>query len=133
VLNDGGKVINVKEPKEPIIPDMTAAEVDTTKRRISSLLPMLGVEDMRLVRKFPVCEFTFGYSRVESGPRVLRDKTGDTWEMPVKLNLFPRAYFHEEHVQPIYVMKQDNEAFYVRLDEFCVRAWLSLHASRTEQ
>lgn len=124
VLNDGSKVINVKEPKEPIIPDMTAAEVDTTKRRISDLLSMLGVEDMRLVRKFPVCEFTFGYSRVESGPRVVRDKTGETWEMPVKLNLFPRAYFHEEHVQPIYVMKQDNEAFYVRLDESCVRAWL---------
>ena len=45
--------------------------------------------------------------------------------MPVKLNLFQRAYFHEEHVQPIYVMKQDNEAFYVRLDEACVRAWLA--------
>ncbi len=85
---------------------------------------MLGVEDMRLVRKFPVCEFTFGYSRVESGPRVSRDKTGTKWEMPVRLNLFPRVHFHEEHVQPIYVMKQDNEAFYVRLDESCVRAWL---------
>jgi hypothetical protein len=128
VLNDGNKVINVKEPKEPILPDMTALEIEATKGRVSDLLSMLGVEDLRLVRKFPVCEITFGYTRVESGPRVVRDKTGETWEMPVKLNLFPRAYFHEEHVQPIYVMRQDNEAFYVRLDEECVRAWLDANA-----
>ncbi|MCA1551070.1 hypothetical protein I6F36_30005 [Bradyrhizobium sp. BRP19] len=124
VLNDADKVINVREPKDPILPDMSPDEVETTKSQVSNVLSMLGIEDMRLVRKFPVCEFTFGYSRVESGPRVSRDKTGEMWEMPVKLNLFPRAYFHEEHVQPIYVMRQDNEAFYVRLDESCVRAWL---------
>jgi hypothetical protein len=127
ILNDGNKVINVREPKEPILPDLSPREIDETKKKIGDLLSMLGVSDMRLVRKFPVCEFTFGYSRVESGPRVVREKIGggESWEMPVKLNLFQRAYFHEEHVQPIYVMKQDNEAFYVRLDEACVRAWLA--------
>jgi hypothetical protein len=58
----------------------------------------------------------------------VRDKTGERWEMPVKLNLFQRAYFNEEHIQPIYVMKQDNEAFYVRLREDFVRAWLDANA-----
>jgi hypothetical protein len=129
VLNDGNKVINVREPKDPILPDMAPQDIDRTKTRIANLLEMLGIGDLRLVRKFPVCEFTFGYSRVESGPRVVRQKIegGETWEMPVKLNLFPRAHFHEEHVQPVYVMRQDNEAFYVRLDEACVRAWLDVN------
>jgi hypothetical protein len=127
VLNTN-KVINVKEPKDPILPDMSADEIDEAKRKMANLLSLLGIEDMRLIRKFPVCEFTFGYTRVESGPRVQRDKTGERWEMPVKLNLFERAYFNEEYVQPIYVMKQDNEAFYVRLREGLVRAWLDRNA-----
>ena len=124
VLNDANKVINVKEPKDPVIPDMGAQELDETKGKITDLLDLLGIEDLRLIRKFPVCEYTFGYSRVESGPRVARDKTGERWEMPVRLNLFQRAYLNEEYVQPIYVMKQDNEAFYVRLREDHIRAWL---------
>jgi hypothetical protein len=123
VLNTN-KVINVKEPKDPILPDMSAAQIDETKGKIANLLNFVGIEDLRLVRKFPVCEFTFGYTRVESGPRVVRDKTGERWEMPVKLNLFERAYFNEQYVQPIYVMNQDNEAFYVRLREDLVRSWL---------
>ena len=93
VLNDANKVINVKEPKDPIIPDMGAQELYETKGKIANLLDLLGIEDLRLIRKFPVCEYTFGYTRVESGPRVARDKTGERWEMPVRLKSLPARLF----------------------------------------
>ncbi|UVF19990.1 hypothetical protein HPT29_002225 [Microvirga terrae] len=128
VLRDSTKFANVREPKDPIIPDLSTADLEEVKRRIAGQLSLLGIADMRLVTKFPVCEFTFGYTRVESGPRVSRKKTQERWDMPVRLNLFPLARMDREMVQPIYTIRQDNEALYVRLDEDMVKAWLEANS-----
>jgi hypothetical protein len=45
--------------------------------------------------------------------------------MPVRLNLFPKVQVGQETRHPVYVLEQSNEAFYFKLDEKLVRAWLS--------
>ena len=45
--------------------------------------------------------------------------------MPVRLNLFPKVQVGHESRHPVYVLEQSNEAFYFRLDEALVRAWLA--------
>ena len=81
----------------------------------------LGIDVMGLIREFDLCRFTFGYSRMESGP-VLRAKRG--MNMPVRLNLFPRVMHDRRRKHPVYVVTQANEAIYVRLNEVAVLAWL---------
>ncbi|RCW81869.1 hypothetical protein [Phyllobacterium bourgognense] len=83
ILNDASKFANVREPKDPILPDLSQAELVDVKDRVAAQLELLGIVDMRLITKFPVCEFTFGYTRVESGPRVQRKKNQDTWDIRI--------------------------------------------------
>jgi hypothetical protein len=86
-----------------------------------SLLGMLGMADMGLIRQFDLCRFSFGYSRMQSGP-VLEDKRG--MDMPVRLRLFPQVSAGDTSKWPIYVLQQGNEALYVRLREDAVLKWL---------
>lgn len=81
----------------------------------------LGLSRVGLIPKFDLCKFSYGYSRVENGPKV---KKHDRW-MPVRLNLFQRVRVGAENLHPVYVLEQSNEAFYFKLDEGRVRAWLS--------
>lgn len=99
--------------------DRDEAESQQTTTR--QLLNQLGLEDMGLIREFDLCKFSYGFSRMESGP-VLRDKRG--MDMPVRLNLFPSVRVDDAYKTPIYVIQQSNEAIYVRLKEAQVLRWL---------
>ena len=62
-------------------------------------------------------EFSFGYTRVAATPEtVQKDRP-----MPVRLMGFPRL---QNNKRPIYVIEQQNEALYFRLDTAAVSAFL---------
>lgn len=105
---------------EDLAPEDTE-EREADQRRTRELLGRLALADMGLIREFELCRFSFGYSRMESGP-VLRDKRN--MDMPVRLNLFPPVRHNGVMKNPIYVVQQANEALYVRLDENTVLHWL---------
>lgn len=92
-------------------------------RETSDLMTRLGIEQLVLLRGLPICEFSFGYSRVSSGPVYTRDLNGTKSPMPVRLMAFDPLPV-EGSKRPIYVTQQQNEALYFRLDELRVRDWL---------
>jgi hypothetical protein len=82
----------------------------------------LGIDTMGLIRNFKLCRFTYGYTRVSAVPVVEKHHIN----MPVRLNLFPPVKMEQGAARtPIYVITQENEAFYVRLDPEMVYRWLS--------
>jgi hypothetical protein len=84
-------------------------------------LDSLGIDTMGLIRNFKLCRFTFGYTRVSAIPWTEHHNT----RMPVRLNLFPRVPTDQGGKRhPIYVITQENEAYYVRLKDELVFAWL---------
>jgi hypothetical protein len=84
-------------------------------------LDSLGIDTMGLIRNFKLCRFTFGYTRVSATPWTERHNK----RMPVRLNLFPRVSTDQgDKRHPIYVITQENEAYYVRLKDELVYAWL---------
>jgi hypothetical protein len=84
-------------------------------------MQFLGIERAGLISQFDLCKFSYGFSRVSSGPEV--QKHGRM--MPVRLNLFPKVQVGQEFRHPVYVHEQSKEAFYFKLDESLVRTWLS--------
>lgn len=102
-------------PKDPA--QQAQQETDTR-----AAFGRLGLDTMGLIRNFKLCRFTFGYSRVSAVPVVEKHHI----KMPVRLNLFPPVKMeHGASRTPIYVITQENEAFYVRLDPEMVYRWLS--------
>jgi hypothetical protein len=101
------------EPNSPLRGTM----ISTTENAMRHL----GISRAGIISKFDLCKFSYGYSRVENGPKLFRH---DRW-MPVRLNLFQKVQVGHESRHPIYVLEQSNEAFYFKLDEQLVRAWLT--------
>jgi hypothetical protein len=95
----------------------------------SGLLRQLGVDQIVLIRGLPICEFSFGFTRVSATPVYHREFNGRRVPMPVRLNAFPEL---PNGRRPIYVMQQKNEALYFRLDEGRVRRWLAANAIMAE-
>ncbi|MCK8787230.1 hypothetical protein M0638_22920 [Roseomonas sp. NAR14] len=127
-LTVGGKPLSVDlavpESDPFLLPDQVrndAQALRSMQTEVRRRLDYLGIERMRLIRELDVCEFTFGFTRTESGPIVVRDKNGRV-AMPVRLNLFDRP---GEAGHPVYCIKQANEAFYVKLKEDAVLRWLA--------
>jgi len=120
-LNISSEYVSFKSLDKDLSP-----ETDEEKRKLESVvlkrLSALGIEDMGLIRKFDLCRFSFGYSRVSSQP-VLPDKR--FMGMPVRLRLFDRVENDDRRKYPIYVVQQANQAIYVKLDEARVMAWLA--------
>lgn len=83
----------------------------------------LGIETMGLIREFPLCKFSYGFSRVSHTP-IYEDKGAgiESALYPVRLNLFPNI--PKQYKRPIYVITQNNEAYYVRLKPSDVYKWL---------
>jgi hypothetical protein len=75
-----------------------------------------------LIRGLPICEFSFGFTRVSSTPIYHREFNGRRVPMPVRLNAFPEL---PNGRRPIYITQQKNEALYFKLDESRVRRWLA--------
>lgn len=105
-----------------LAPDLPA-DAERLQRETRHYLDQLGIETMGLIREFDLCRFSFGYSRVSSVP-VLRDKRGGL-NMPVRLKLFPAIFSDDRWKYPVYVIRQSNEAIYVRLKESAVYDWLT--------
>lgn len=80
-------------------------------------------------RASPQLRERVGYTRVSALPLVEREKTkGNKVEMPVRLNLFGRTDSGQGHAKhPVYCIKQENEAFYVKLNEEVVLEWLRVN------
>lgn len=115
--------INVMEPDRLICdavgdPDALLRYQQT----IAQLLNRIGLAEVVLIRGLPICEFSFGFSRVSSSPVYHREFNGRQVPMPVRLNAFPELPTGR---RPIYVTQQRNEALYFRLDESRVRRWLT--------
>lgn len=93
------------------------------QEKIGTLLGHLGVERLVLIRGLPICEFSFGYTRVSATPIYQREHNGNRVEMPVRLKAFDQLPI-SDNKRPIYVTQQLNEALYFKLDEGRVLRWL---------
>ena len=119
-----------REGTDPVLPAISVLNpdvcdidpLDVTKRasytdRVHSSLCQLGIEELVMLRRLDICEFSFGYTRVSSTPST----TVKELDMPVRLRAFDYA---EKRRRPIYLLEQKNEGFYVRLNEQRVMEWL---------
>lgn len=112
-------------------PDVTLTDVVNDpvrkakyKQTTGALLTHLGVERIVLIRGLPICEFSFGYTRVSATPIYQREHNGQRVDMPVRLKAFDQLPI-TDNKRPIYVTQQLNEALYFKLDEARVLRWLS--------
>lgn len=112
-------------------PDVALTDVvnDPTRKAkyqqtVGSLLGHLGMERLVLIRGLPICEFSFGYTRVSATPIYQREHNGQRVDMPVRLKAFDQLPI-ADNKRPIYVTQQLNEALYFRLDEKRVLRWLA--------
>jgi hypothetical protein len=103
------------------------AQLDQYKAEVARLLGHIGIGRMVLIRGLPICEFSFGYSRVSSTPIYHREFQQRRVAMPVRLKAFD-ALPETGGKHPIYVTQQNNEALYCKLDESRVRRWLAGNA-----
>ncbi|MGQ0456261.1 MAG: hypothetical protein ACT4OU_04275 [Hyphomicrobium sp.] len=97
--------------------------LDAYRATTQQLMDRIGVDRAVLIRTLPIWEYSFGYSRISSGPIYPREHGNRTVDMPVRLNTFPILPESTHH--PVYVLDQKNEALYFRLSEPRVRAWLA--------
>lgn len=111
-------------------PDITLTEVANDPEQkaryqasTGNLLEHLGVKRLVIVRGLPICEFSFGYTRVSSTPVYKREHQGISIDMPVRLRAFDPLPIQGTK-RPIYVTQQRNEALYFKLDEVRVVRWL---------
>jgi hypothetical protein len=110
--------ISVRNPQVRDIDPEDVAGRQSYTATVNKHLQRLGVDEMVLLRRLDICEFSFGYTRVAATPSTMvKDR-----EMPVRLKAFGHV---EKGKRPIYVLEQKNEGFYVRLNEERVIQWLS--------
>lgn len=91
---------------------------------IGGLMARIGVVRLHLIRGLPICEYSFGYTRVSASPVYQREYNGVNHPMPVKLKAFPELP-NANGKRPVYVTQQKNEALYFRLDATRVVRWLA--------
>lgn len=116
------RAVDLTDPDPDLNPAAhSAAETLAHRQQVRGLLERLGLQRMVLIRGLPVCEYSFGYTRVSSDPIYHRHHAGRDHAVPVRLNLFPAI---EDGKHPIYALQQNNEALYVRLEPTRVAAWL---------
>jgi hypothetical protein len=119
LISGRASYVDFNNPDEWLVPPATnEKEIMATSAREAQR--QLGLTRAGLITKFDLCKFSYGYSRVESGPKVLKHDR----MMPVRLNLFTKVRAGHEPLHPVYVLEQSNEAYYFKLDERLVRAWL---------
>lgn len=85
--------------------------------RVADDLDRAGIAEARLVRNLDMVEFSFGFTRVSATPETVQKDR----RMPVRLMGFPPL---PNHKRPIYVIEQQNEAIYVRLEPRAVAEFL---------
>ena len=85
--------------------------------RFANDLSRAGIDTIHLIRNLDMVEFAFGFTRVSATPETVQKNR----RMPVRLMGFPRL---QGQKRPIYVIEQQNEALYVRLDPVMVGEFL---------
>ncbi|MCW8916517.1 MAG: hypothetical protein OQK24_11790 [Magnetovibrio sp.] len=110
-------VVDIRNPDKDLRPKGSEIELKTIQGKIDTALGNLGIEEIKLIRGLDMLQYAFGYSRVSSTPITVQKKLA----MPVRLCAFPQV---GKGKRPIYVLHQQNEAFYIRLDEARVSEWL---------
>lgn len=105
-------------------------EVAEYRAGVSELLRAMGVAECYLLRGLPVVEYTFGFTRVSATPIYGRPHGNGERGMPVRLCAFSKMPGGTK--RPVYVLEQNNEALYVRLDEAVVRRWLQANAVKAD-
>ncbi len=85
--------------------------------RVSDALGRAGIRDAALIRNLDMVEFSFGFTRVSATPETVQKDR----RMPVRLMGFPPL---PNHQRPIYVIEQQNEALYLRLEAAAVAEFL---------
>lgn len=117
------EAVDVMEPDRLICESIgNPSEMERYTSTVGGLLRHIGVDQLVLIRGLPICEFSFGFSRVSATPIYNREFNGRNVPMPVRLNAFPSM--NQEGKRPIYVTQQKNEALYFRMDKTRVRRWL---------
>ncbi|MBY5591659.1 hypothetical protein HFO49_30075 [Rhizobium leguminosarum] len=114
--------VDVTHPDLPLFENAgITAELDRYRRDVGGVLEKTGIGQMVLIRGLPICEYSFGFSRVSATPVYTREHNNRNVAMPVRLVAFDEM---KNHQRPIYVTQQKNEALYIRLDEERIRRWL---------
>jgi len=114
--------IDVMEPDRLICDAIgNPAALARYTRTTGGLLDRLGITQIVLIRGLPICEFSFGFTRVSSNPVYYREFNGRQVPMPVRLNAFPEL---PNTMRPVYITQQRNEALYFKVDEQRVQRWL---------
>ncbi|QEM82693.1 hypothetical protein [Halomonas binhaiensis] len=125
--HDGSRVFVPFNSLDDLLAPNDPEERAAIEGRVNQAMRDLGLEEVGLLRKFPLCRFSYGFTRRESKPCVEEQNV----IMPVRLNLFPvlrggdstgHKKSHNKH--PIYAINQDNEALYFRLRVDAVCRWL---------
>ncbi|MEH7846415.1 hypothetical protein [Rhizobium laguerreae] len=117
-----------KTAVDVVNPDVTlfekagvAGELKRYQSDIQDLFGSTGISQMYLLRSLPICEYSFGYTRVSPTPVYQRESNNRKVAMPVRLVAFDTM---RDGGRPIYVTQQKNEALYIKLDEQRVLIWL---------
>ena len=105
---------------EYIGPDKPARR-ETLNKEHRSIMDNSGIETIGLVRKFETLQYSFGFTRVDSKPVT---KYINARKAPVRLKLFDKTSIDEQQKHPIFTLKQNNEAIYVRLNKKVIVEWL---------
>lgn len=87
------------------------------RERVEEDFARAGIEDAYLIRNLDMVEFSFGFTRVSATPTTVQKER----QMPVRLMGFPRL---PNNKRPIYVIEQQNEAIYIRLQPDAVAEFL---------
>ena len=97
------------------------AKRDALNKEHRRIMDRSGIETIGLVRKFETLQYSFGFTRVDSKPVT---KYINARKLPVRLKLFDKTSIDEQQKHPIFTLKQNNEAIYVRLNKKVVAEWL---------
>lgn len=117
-VNIASEANNLREPHPELCAEHGQPTLEKAYRqRVAHDLSRAGIADAYLIRALDMVEFSFGFTRVSATPIT----TQKDRQMPVRLMGFPRL---PNNRRPIYVIEQQNEAMYVRLDPAAVAAFL---------
>ncbi len=101
--------------------DLVHAPFQGKRNEVLELFDRMGIARMGLIRRFELCFFSYGFTRRH--PRPVFNNSHNV-DVPVRLNLFDRVRVDERQKRPVYVLKQENEAIYVKLQEETVREYI---------
>lgn len=110
-------VVDLTSPDEDLQPSGDSAARLAELKKVILRKTELGFTELKLLRNLNMLQYSFGYSRVSATPTTMQKHM----QMPVRLCGFPKI---DGGKRPIYVLRQSNEALYIKLDEARVRTWL---------